>query len=259
MKQHNCRVMTMLWLGANRRTCAVLVIFGIFVPCSLRSRKTAGWQRSGSQSLGPTVPSPHTWTLRSSMSDRSTTQWWTQRNLLALENTNSNKLTLQQHACQSWKTHAQMHKGTGFCWTQQHSNDFLARPVLPPASVLLDDGSNSPTHKCWAIFLPARWSQRTLKPIAFTSNTQQDLCKIRSLPFNVSFWCLLNLLICTYLKVVKLNVIHKCPNSTGKKILSGLLFWEIMFCPPFWHGGCLEKQECPRMSLGCSCHGKEEW
>lgn len=26
-----------------------------------------------------------------------------------------------------------------------------------------------------------------------------------------------------------------------------------MFCPPFWHGGCLEKQECPRMQ---SCHGK---
>lgn len=103
MKQHNCRVMTMLWLGANGQTCSVLVIFGIFVPCSLRSRKTAGWQRSGSQSLGPTVPSPHTWMLRSSMSDRSTTQWWTQRNLLALENTNNNKLVLQQHACQSWK------------------------------------------------------------------------------------------------------------------------------------------------------------
>lgn len=59
MKQQNCRTITMLWLDSNRQSWRDIAhLPWPTVPCSLCSHKTAGWQRSGSQSLGPTVPSP---------------------------------------------------------------------------------------------------------------------------------------------------------------------------------------------------------
>lgn len=131
------------WLDANRQSrfcaCDDQHLSCPTLPCSLCSHKTAGWQRSGSRLPGPIIPSPRRWTPQSSMSDRSTTQWWTRRNLLGLENTDSNKLAVKSYkkmffSCnfstisvhQKW---LKRQKNQNW-WTENEKFHFTASPVI---------------------------------------------------------------------------------------------------------------------------------